>query len=218
MSLRRDRELMRQRLAAIGRELDAILSSARDPSSAARAELSVRAGWRLADKVSRLADELKAIKPGQTQPAPPDQELVVREGNASPVEWMQARALIKPNHFMAGARLYNTFFAMPATQHEQETRRPLTAEQIRAQIEFKFVWKRCEDEEKTIAWALILRQPLLNDDKPLSPTVLGRRFSTINDDRFNRGYAFGMLRNTLVRLASAYELLDAYKAQQRKLT
>jgi len=241
MSLRRDRELIRQRLEAAGRELDQILSAARDPKSAARAELSVRAGWRLVDKIARSADELATIRPGE-RPAPsqlmrqadeePSQSVSLAPALGHKFEWpirsLHAKHLCKPDEFMAAAHFRNAYYTMtarPATNRYADERVTFTqrkpdqvnADQLRAQAEFSFIWRRLEDELKTLAWVLILQQPLPNDDEPLSPTELGKRMGKLSGDREARWYAFGMMRITLVRVASVYRILDAHKREQRKL-
>jgi hypothetical protein len=68
------REEVRGRLEDIAGELEKVINSARDPHSAAHAELSVRAAWRIADGIARKAGALKEVRAGEPDASHPTRE------------------------------------------------------------------------------------------------------------------------------------------------
>lgn len=95
-------------------------------------------------------------------------------------------------------------------------RMPITPEQELALREFKFVWKRLEDELRTLTWVLILQRPLPGDVEPLSVVEIGKRIGNTNNEAAARWFALGMLKFLCIRLSSIYAIYDNERAREQQ--
>lgn len=140
------RAAVREKLDAIGRELEKLVADARKPGTPEHAELSVRASSRLADGISRRAEELKHIRAPDPYHGAPTRERIRQAGEDPrvdvvytagepagvnhrwiwPVEKAQRQHQLEPAHYLAAARFRNAFDAQrrPGTMGYGDDRRP----------------------------------------------------------------------------------------------
>ena len=95
-------------------------------------------------------------------------------------------------------------------------RMPITPDQEVALKEFMFVWKRLEDELRTLAWIMILQRPLPGAVEPLSVVEVGKRFGNTENEASARWFAQGMLKLLLVRMSSIYAIYDNHRAKEQE--
>lgn len=91
---------------------------------------------------------------------------------------------------------------------------PITPDQELAEREFRFIWKRMENELKTLVWVLIFQEPL--QGVMISTVEVGKRFGNTNNEAAARWFAYGLLKLLLIRLSSIYAIYDNERAKEQE--
>lgn len=133
---------------------------------------------------------------------------------------MGARQLLTPWQYVAAVRLRRAYegrtrnaptfdYGTRPGGGDPSKRLGITPAQEAYAKEFTFFWRHMSPEIRSIAWTLILQQPLPNREAPLSPEEFGKLYGKTTESKRARGVSDGALRLTCDVLRTIGQQCDA---------